>query len=467
MNRRDMISWPAFALLILWSSCEKIEPPSQPISLSLTTQLELRQVRPGLILGANLGCWVSDTKLGTQTQQLLEHLKPAVARFPGGNLSNNFCWTTQRVSDNNHIHWDDWNWGIDVYEYLAFLKFIGCVPMFSLNPFDHTIDGQAHRAAEEAADLAQLFVANGFRGAFYEVGNENDGSWNPMLTIEGYADAFVSLIRAVRAVDPSAKSMGPVVSSSNIQWITGFLDALQTRGELELLDYLTYHHYGGWIANDNQNKINLRDPQQFGEEIDSIRNILAAHGASWVKIAITEMNAAIWGEGCDRDKFTINQGLWLADALGTCFLKADIANVWIHLHPGTDPHSLIDDQPDPPAPTRNYWPVYLAAQTLSGTDPSIPVSVLKTTSDVSPALLTWYGVRKSEGSLGVLIVNKQDKDKEAVVDLSYSPSSAGGQFISRNEYEAQSGPKRLTVRIEGSKLRLTLRASSITTLDIK
>jgi hypothetical protein len=93
--------------------------------------------------------------------------------------------------------------------------------------------------------------------------------------------------------------------------------------------------------------------------------------------------------------------------------------------------------------------------------------VLKTTSDVSPALLTWYGVRKSEGSLGVLIVNKQDKDKEAVIDLSFVPSSAGGQFISRNEYEAESGPKRLPVRIERSKLRLTLRASSITTLDIK
>ena len=77
---------------------------------ALTTLIELRQVQPGLILGANLGCWVSDTKLGTQTQQLLASLKPVVARFPGGNLSNNYCWVTQRVSDKNHIKWDDWNW---------------------------------------------------------------------------------------------------------------------------------------------------------------------------------------------------------------------------------------------------------------------------------------------------------------------------------------------------------------------
>jgi len=246
-----------------------------------------------------------------------------------------------------------------------------------------------------------------------------------------------------------------------------FLDDLQSRGGLGQLDYLTYHHYGGYIANDNQNAINLRDPQQLEQEIDSIRSILAARGASGIKIAVTEMNAAIWADGCDRDKLTINQGLWLADALGACFLKADIANVWIHLHPGADPHSLIDDQPDPPAPTRNYWPVYLTAQTLSGTDPSTPVSVLEATSGVSTASLTTYAVRKSDGRLGMLIINKQAKAEEAVVHLSFSPSSAGGRFISRGEYEARIGPTSLAVKIEGAELRLTLPASSITGLDIK
>ncbi|MCK7477326.1 MAG: hypothetical protein M0C28_07400 [Candidatus Moduliflexus flocculans] len=27
--------------------------------------------------------------------------------------------------------------------------------------------------------------------------------------------------------------------------------------------------------------------------------------------------------------------------------------------PGTDPHALIDSEATPPAPTKNYWPVYL------------------------------------------------------------------------------------------------------------
>ncbi|MCK7477329.1 MAG: hypothetical protein M0C28_07415 [Candidatus Moduliflexus flocculans] len=69
---------------------------------------------------------------------------PSVARFPGGNISNNYCWVEQKVSGNDHLVWEDWSWGIDVDQYIAFLKAVGCVPMFSLNPFDHTIDGATH-----------------------------------------------------------------------------------------------------------------------------------------------------------------------------------------------------------------------------------------------------------------------------------------------------------------------------------
>ena len=42
----------------------------------------------------------------------------------------------------------------------------------------------------------------------------------------------------------------------------------------------------------------------------------------------------------------------LADALGVSLVNADAANVWIHLHPGADPHSLIDDGAAPPQPTK-------------------------------------------------------------------------------------------------------------------
>lgn len=470
MTRRRLIFLFFFLIPLACTRCQSTAPPGQDqpqVVVTVDAAAVVREVQPGLVLGANLGCWVSNTKLGAPTQNLFRDLRPSVARFPGGNLSNNYCWVTQKVSDNNHVQWDDWSWGINVDQYIAFLKATGCVPMFSLNPFDHTIDGQAHSAASEAADLARLFVANGFSGAYYEVGNENDGSWNPMLSINEYTDRFILLTMAVKAVDPAAQAMGPVVSGYNMTWINGFLDRLQSRGALGLLDWISYHHYGGWIANDNQNRINLNDPQAFGQEMETIRSALASRGASRVKIAVTEMNAAIWGDGCTRDQFTISQGLWLADALGVSFLGADAANVWIHLHPGADPHSLIDDGPDPPRPTRNYWPVALAAQTLSSSDPAAPVSVLALSLDAQASVMTGYAVRKEDGSLGVLILNKSGQSFEVAVDLPAAPQSVSGRRISRTEYEAVSGPVQLSVRVESRRVRCTVPGSSIVGLEIR
>jgi hypothetical protein len=454
--------------LLFSSGCESTgspPPQDQPDVVVNVDAAVIRQVQPGTILGANLGCWVSNTKLGTETQNLFEALRPSVARFPGGNLSNNYCWVTQKVSDNNHVQWEDWSWGINVDQYVAFTKAIGCVPMFSLNPFDHTIDGQAHSASSEASALARLFVDNGFSGAYYEVGNENDGSWNPMLSLDEYTDRFVLLTLAVKSVDPAAQSMGPVVSGYNMTWINGFLDRLQSRGALALLDWISYHHYGGWIANDNQNGINLDDPQAFGQELTTIRNALAARGASRIKIAVTEMNAAIWQEGCTRDQFTIKQGLWLADALGACFLEADAANVWIHLHPGSDPHSLIDDGPDPPRPTMNYWPVALTAQTLSSSVPTAPVSVLTVSLNTQSSVMTGYAVRRSDGSLGVLLLNKGSQNLDVAVDLPAAPQSVTGRRITRTEYEAASGPAALSVQVNGRRVRCTVPGSSIVGLE--
>lgn len=462
---------PLFLLLppLLFTRCQSTVPPEPgpAVFVTVSGSAVLRELEPGLIFGANLGAWVLNTKLGTTTQALFKALRPSVARFPGGNMSNNYCWVTQKVSGNDHLVWEDWGWGIDVGQYMAFLKAIDCVPMFSLNPFDHTIDGEIHSAASEAADLARLFVAEGFAGAYYEVGNENDGSWNPMLSINDYTDRFILLMTAVKAVDPAARSMGPVVSGYNMAWINGFLNRLQTMGALDLLDWVSYHHYGGWISNSNKDGIDLDDPQGFGAELETIRNGLASRGLSRVKIAVTEINAAIWDEGCTRGQFTIEQGLWLADALGVSLVRADAANVWIHLHPGADPHSLIDDGATPPRATKNYWPVALPAQTLSSSDPAAAVEVLAVTLDIEPSAVTGYAVRKADGSLGVLLINKGDRSFEVAVDLPANPLSVTGRRIGRAEYDAASGPAELSVRLESRRVRITLPATSMAGLDVR
>ena len=460
---------PVLVALTALVACQSEQAPATAIDAVVTVSggSVLRSIEPGLIFGANFGAWVLDTKLGTPTQNLVKALRPSVGRFPGGNISNNFCWVTQRVSGNDHLVWEDWSWGIDIHEYLAFLKAVGARPMFSLIPFDHTIDGQPHFAVAEADALARLFVAEGFAGAFYEVGNENEGDWNPMLSLNDYTDRFVLLARAVKAVDPTAQCLGPVVSSYNMTWIAGFLDRLATLGATGLLDWISFHHYGGWISNSNANGIDVDDPQALAAELAAIRGALASRGLSRVKVAVNEMNAAIWDTGCTRDQFTIKQGLWLADALGVSLVGADAANVWIHLHPGTDPHALIDSEATPPVATKNYGPVALVAQTLSGTDPTLPVEVLAVGLDVPPSRLTGYVARRNGSGLGVLLVNKSDGSLVVAVDLPSLPGSVTARKIGAAEYSAASSPVTLAVRVDSLRATVTVPATSIVGLDVR
>lgn len=469
MNKRrgSWIVWGLAAAALAACQTNSAPEPGLDATVKVSGSSVLRTISPGLVFGANFGAWVSETKLGAATRDLVLSLRPSVGRFPGGNMANNYCWVTQKVSGNDHLVWEDWSWGTDVHEFLAFLRTIGCVPMFSLNPFDHVIDGEPHSAVAEAGALARLFVAEGFAGAYYEVGNENDGAWNPMLSISDYTDRFILLARAVRAADPAARTMGPVVSSYNMTWIRGFLDRLAALGATDLLDWISYHHYGGWISNGNANGIDLDDPQGLADELTSIRNELDGRGLARVKVAVNELNAAIWDAGCTRDQFTIKQGMWLADALGVLLAGADAANVWIHLHPGTDPHALIDSEASPPAPTKNYGPVAMAAQTLSANDPTVPVEVLAVDVDLASSALTGYAARKAGAGLGILLVNKTERALAIEVDLPSIPRNASGRVIGAAEYAAGSGPAALTVAVESQRLMLTLPAMSITGLDVR
>ncbi len=465
----DRIRLSLLALGVAWglAACTASSTPEPGVDaeVTVTGSTVLRTVEPGLVFGANLGAWVSNTKLGTTTQSHIAALRPSVARFPGGNISNNYCWVEQKVSGNDHLVWEDWSWGIDVDLYIAFLKTVGCVPMFTLNPFDHTIDGATHFAVTEAGNLAAKLVGEGFPGAFYEVGNENDGSWNPMLSVEEYTERFVLLVRAVKTADPSARSMGPVAAYPGT--VDDFLDRLTLVGGTGLLDWVSYHHYGGWISNSNADLIDLGDPQAYGDDLEALRAALDARGLSRVKIAVTEINAAIWDTGCTRDQFTIRQGLWLADALGVSLLHADAVNVWIHLHPGTDPHALIDSEATPPAPTKNYWPVYLAAQTLSSSDPAAPVEVLAVSLGAGASALAGYAARKPDGSLGLLLINKSDAALEIALEPPSTPRSVTGRVIGEAEYAASVGPAPLSVRIESRRALFAIPAMSVVGLDVR
>ena len=136
-------------------------------NITIDASSVLRRVNPRLIMGGNMGCWVSPGKLTSPVTEYFTDLGAGVMRFPGGNLANSYCWPEERVSNKDLREWEDWSgWAISTDDYINFIKQINCVPLYSVNPFDHTIDNVTHNAVEEAVSLVQHMAANGFPGAY-------------------------------------------------------------------------------------------------------------------------------------------------------------------------------------------------------------------------------------------------------------------------------------------------------------
>ncbi len=332
-------------------------------NMTINVSNVMRTVTPGIIMGGNMGAWVGGGLLTGQVSNYFAETGPKIMRFPGGNIANSYCWQTDKLSNTSTHNWDDWSWGTSISQYVNFIKEIGCAPLYSVNPFSHTINGTNHNYTNEAIELVKFMATNGLPGGYYEVGNENDGSWNPMLSIPDYVSNFIELAAAMKSQDPSIKMMGPVVSGYNTAWIDGFISQLNSKGKLNLLDYFDYHYYGGYIANDNTNMIDLNNPQNLAAQIQYIRNKLNSYGGASVKIAVTEYNASIWS-GTTRDQFTIENALWLVQFICEIFKYTDLADIWITMHTAGDPHTMIEDTSS--TRTKNYWMSYFVNKIFTG-----------------------------------------------------------------------------------------------------
>jgi hypothetical protein len=81
--------------------------------------------------------------------------------------------------------------------------------------------------------------------------------------------------------------------------------------------------------------------------------------------------------------------------------------------------------------------------------------------------MTGYAVRKNDGSLGVLLINKSTQSLDVAVDLPAAPQSVSGRRIGWTEYEAVSGPVLMSVQVASRRVRCTVPGSSIAGFDIR
>lgn len=156
---------------------------------------------PAYLYGNNLNPYIGAIHTDQQLIDYVKQLSPNVLRMPGGNLSNVFFWDASPGSlppgvpdsliDGNSGEkyefspWygkDSWSLGLDGF--YEFINKTNSEPIISVN-YSYARYGKTEHPVQQAAHYAAEWVRydNG-RTKFWEIGNENGGSWQAGYLID-------------------------------------------------------------------------------------------------------------------------------------------------------------------------------------------------------------------------------------------------------------------------------------------
>lgn len=281
--------------------------------------------------------------------------------------------------------------------------------------------------AREAAAWVRYFnIRRGLGVKYWEVGNEylpwaaeigghvQDNSpqgWR-WMTATDYATIFRAYAKAMKAVDPSIQVAGPVSylnapadATGQGNWIEAFL-----AGAGDYVDVLDIHFYE---MGDNLMEY-MAASQLISQQVSRIRAMLKPYEAKRgrpIPIAISE-----WSDYLDQ--FPVGSALFVADALGEIIASGvEWANMW---DLGGQEHGIIRDFGRGYEPTGRYWAQYLWARHMGTT------LVSSSLGELSRARLAVHATRLADGSLAIMVINK-DPEVDMAVPVQIANFTPQGQ----------------------------------------
>jgi hypothetical protein len=395
-------------------------PPS-PVHLRIDVTNTLRAADPKWF-GLNTAIWDSYFDTPTTSNALTE-LGTQILRFPGGSASDEYHWATD-TSDSN-----TWTWAT------------------SFNSFMHIATNRAAQAiitvnygtgtpAEAAAWVRSANVTNHCNFKYWEVGNENYGTWETDSNTFAhdpytYALNAVNFITQMKAADPTIKIGVPVVTGedsndngysnnpatnprtgvSHNGWTPVVLATMKSKGVLP--DFLIFHVYPEY-GNPNDQTLLLSSGNWAGDATDLRQQLTDYLGSDSTNIELfcTENNSDARSPQT-RQSTSIVNGLYLADSLAHLMKTEFNSYVWWDLRNGQDTDTTY---------TNVYgWRGYGDIAIIGNLNTRYPVfytfklmqylaragdTVLDASSDYM--MLPVYASRKADGSLAVLVVNKDN-----------------------------------------------------------
>src|SRR5437016_2647003 len=394
------------------------------------------------MFGINTAIWDSAFNTDT-TRSLLQEMAVQALRFPGGSLSDEYHWATNTTRNNT------WTWAT------SFDAFAGVALTTPAQVYITANYGSG--TAQEAGDWVRYSnIAKGYNFKYWEVGNENYGSWEydthaATWDPYTYAVSFRDYVTLMKAVDPSIKvgavvttgedsyvnntnhpAVNPRTGRTHNGWTPVMLATLKSLGVTP--DFAIYHRYEQAPGQESDSLL-LQSAKSWPNDAANLRqqltDYLGAAGSN-VELVVTEHNSVYSNPG--KQTTNLVNGLFMADSLGQILKTEFKALLWWDLRNGQENNnnnspSLYGWRPYgdygvlSPQSVRypSFYIIKLMRHFARGGD-----TVVQATSD-NP-LLAVYAVKRANGSLTLLFVNK-------------SPSQAQPARVWVNDYvpDPQSG----------------------------
>jgi hypothetical protein len=380
--------------------------------------------------GFNTATW--DGVLGdSQTLPLMKQIGATALRWPGGSTSDAYNWATD-PSGNSTFQNLATNLGAQVFT---------------------TINYGSGTPAEAAAWVLYANKTNHCNFKYWEIGNECYGSWeNDNHAVQWdpytYATNAAACIQLMKAAYPTVpikigvvvvpgednfannedhSALNPVTGDSHFGWTPVVLSTLKSLGVTP--DYLIYHFYAQYTPSGQGYYVGSPDCDQlllqvagnpsplnwsdWASAAASLRTQLTDYmgpSSSNVELCVTENNSDAGAMG--RQSTSLVNALYLADS--TCqLLETEFRSyLWWDLHNGFDTSGDLDQ-------TLYGWRSNGDYGILNGSNTPYPTfyaekmlksyarpgdSVLASSSD--NLLLSAYAVRRTNGALTMLVINK-------------------------------------------------------------
>ncbi|WP_420237623.1 hypothetical protein ACOBR2_18800 [Telmatobacter bradus] len=331
-------------------------------------------------------------------------------RYPGGSYSDIYHWRNHSATPGQTIYINP-NDTFDNFMNKDVLP-SGAQAMITVN-YGSNLDGTGGGDPQEAAAWVRYAnIEKKWNIRYWEIGNEVGGNgyfgsngWEldlhstetdknkrvglAALSQTAYGHNALDYIAAMKAVDPTIK-LGVGIEVEDDQGLTHNAQLLKVVGTK--IDFLIEH----WYPHDSAS--NLAVTEQIPGRVLALRDQLekiAGPSARNLPLAITETNGGAPGAA---------RALFATDTFLTWFESGAFSVVWQELHPGFFSEGG-DAQVD--TPTEAYYGLQLAALAARPGD-----TLVKTTS--SAPMFGAHGVRRSDGSTAVVLINRHPNQSYAV-----------------------------------------------------